>query len=174
MWPGGQFVTTHLLVRNDFMKEHPDLVEDLLQAQIEANDYIAAHSDEAKTLVADYISRETGSEVPAEARDKAWASLTFTNDPIADSLLESADHAVESGQLEPVDDLRGATATHALQSLELEVAEQEFLCIVGASGCGKSTLLNSSPPSTNQPQAVSTSAVARWRSCSKKPPSSPG
>jgi len=142
LWPGGQFVTTHLLVRNDFMKEHPDLVEDLLQAQIEANDYIAAHSDEAKTLVADYISRETGSEVPAEARDKAWASLTFTNDPIADSLLESA--------------------------------EQEFLCIVGASGCGKSTLLNSSPPSTNQPQAVSTSAVARWRSCSKKPPSSPG
>ncbi|HEY7043713.1 MAG TPA: ABC transporter ATP-binding protein [Nocardioidaceae bacterium] len=37
---------------------------------------------------------------------------------------------------------RGAEATTALQSVDLDVAEREFLCIVGASGCGKSTLLN--------------------------------
>jgi NitT/TauT family transport system ATP-binding protein len=30
----------------------------------------------------------------------------------------------------------------ALHDVDLEVAEREFLCIVGASGCGKSTLLN--------------------------------
>lgn len=125
LWPGGQFVTTHLLVRNDFMKEHPDLVEDLLQAQIEANDYISAHSDEAKTLVAEYISSKTGSEVPAEARDQAWASLTFTNDPIADSLLESADHAVENGHLEPVDDLAGIYDLDPLNKLLSEAGQPE-------------------------------------------------
>ena len=32
--------------------------------------------------------------------------------------------------------------TTALQAVDLDVAEREFLCIVGASGCGKSTLLN--------------------------------
>lgn len=37
---------------------------------------------------------------------------------------------------------KGATATHALESVDLDVAEREFLCIVGASGCGKSTMLN--------------------------------
>jgi len=37
---------------------------------------------------------------------------------------------------------RGADATTALQAVDLDVAEREFLCIVGASGCGKSTLLN--------------------------------
>jgi NitT/TauT family transport system ATP-binding protein len=37
---------------------------------------------------------------------------------------------------------RGSEATTALESLDLTVAEHEFLCIVGASGCGKSTLLN--------------------------------
>jgi NitT/TauT family transport system ATP-binding protein len=37
---------------------------------------------------------------------------------------------------------RGNDTTIALEGLDLDVAEREFLCIVGASGCGKSTLLN--------------------------------
>ena len=36
----------------------------------------------------------------------------------------------------------GADFTVALKEVDLDVAEREFLCIVGASGCGKSTLLN--------------------------------
>ena len=36
----------------------------------------------------------------------------------------------------------GADETVALHDVNLDVAEHEFLCIVGASGCGKSTLLN--------------------------------
>jgi sulfonate transport system ATP-binding protein len=37
---------------------------------------------------------------------------------------------------------RGREFTVALNEVDLDVAEREFLCIVGASGCGKSTLLN--------------------------------
>src|SRR6476620_7483549 len=37
---------------------------------------------------------------------------------------------------------RGADRMTALNNVDLDVAEGEFLCIVGASGCGKSTLLN--------------------------------
>ena len=36
----------------------------------------------------------------------------------------------------------GKDHTVALHDVDLDVAEREFLCIVGASGCGKSTLLN--------------------------------
>ena len=36
----------------------------------------------------------------------------------------------------------GPGAVGALDSISLEVAEQDFVCVVGASGCGKSTLLN--------------------------------
>ncbi|MCC5953132.1 MAG: ABC transporter ATP-binding protein [Acidimicrobiia bacterium] len=36
----------------------------------------------------------------------------------------------------------GATAVHALDHIDLDVASGEFVCLVGASGCGKSTLLS--------------------------------
>ena len=88
LWPDGQFVTTHILVNNDFLKDHADLVDDLLAGNIEANKFIADNSDEAKQLVGDYIANLTGGEIPQTALDSGWEQLTFTNDPIADSLIE--------------------------------------------------------------------------------------
>jgi NitT/TauT family transport system ATP-binding protein len=37
---------------------------------------------------------------------------------------------------------RGSNRTNVLQSVDLEVGEGEFVCVLGPSGCGKSTLLN--------------------------------
>jgi NitT/TauT family transport system ATP-binding protein len=37
---------------------------------------------------------------------------------------------------------RDGEAVSALEDINLDVSEGEFVCIVGPSGCGKSTLLN--------------------------------
>jgi NitT/TauT family transport system ATP-binding protein/sulfonate transport system ATP-binding protein len=37
--------------------------------------------------------------------------------------------------------VRRGTPTHALQETHLEIADNDFICILGPSGCGKSTLL---------------------------------
>jgi NitT/TauT family transport system substrate-binding protein len=103
LWPQGKFVTTQLLVNNDFMKAHPDLVNDLLTGQIQANDFVNKNADQAKQIVATQIQKITGgSAIPASVLNSAWKELTFTNDPLADTLLESAKHAVDTGLIDPV------------------------------------------------------------------------
>jgi len=47
LWPGGQFVTTNLVVTQSFLKAHPSAVTGLLKGQIEANSYINANPSAA-------------------------------------------------------------------------------------------------------------------------------
>ena len=39
----------------------------------------------------------------------------------------------------------GANATLAIESVDLDIAEREFVSLIGPSGCGKSTLLRLPP-----------------------------
>lgn len=103
LWPGGQFVTTHLLVSTEFLKKNPDTVKRLLEGQVAANDFLATNSAEAQKLVNDAIVKITGKGVPAELIAASFKNLTFTNDPIAPSLVGSAKAAQEIGLLQPVD-----------------------------------------------------------------------
>src|SRR5690606_32172629 len=71
LWPNGQFVTTHLLVNNDFLEENPDLVEALLEAHVEANTFINENPEEAKKLISDKLVELTGAELPAKVFESA-------------------------------------------------------------------------------------------------------
>jgi NitT/TauT family transport system substrate-binding protein len=103
LWPEGQFVTTHLIVRTKFLQEHPEAVQRLLAGQVEANAWVNEHATEAQTVVNDGISKITGKKLSDAVIQGAWKNLTFTDDPIASSLVTSAAHAEKVGLLEKVD-----------------------------------------------------------------------
>ena len=46
LWPDGQYVTTQLIVRTEFLDEHPDVVKKLVEGQVAANDFIANEPEE--------------------------------------------------------------------------------------------------------------------------------
>jgi NitT/TauT family transport system substrate-binding protein len=125
LWPEGRFVTTHLLVNNDFLDDHPDLVDDLLEAHLQSLDYIEQSDDDAKALTAQYIGGKTGSQVPPTVVDSAWQQLEFTYDPVADSLLEGAADAESVGLLEPIDDLADIYNLEPLNALLADRGEPE-------------------------------------------------
>lgn len=124
LWPQGQFVTTHLVASTIFLDEHPDLVVAILRGLIRAQDLIAADPIEAQTIVNQTIEQITGRALPDEVISGAWANLTFTLDPIAFSLAESAADAVAVGLLEPVD-LDGIYYLEPLNALLRERGESE-------------------------------------------------
>lgn len=103
LWPDKQFVITHLIVRQEWAKAHPDLVKKLLQAHVEATTFLNDDPKAAADTVNAAIQKLTQKPLKPEVLQSAFKNITFTNDPIATSLTGSADHAIKVGLLEPVD-----------------------------------------------------------------------
>jgi NitT/TauT family transport system substrate-binding protein len=103
LWPGGQFVTTQLIVTQDFLKKYPATVKKLLQGQIQSIDYIQKNPAEAQAAANAQLGTLTGKPLKDNVLTAAFKDMTFTNDPIASSLYTSAKHAEDVGLLKTVD-----------------------------------------------------------------------
>ncbi|MGA7293991.1 MAG: ABC transporter substrate-binding protein [Terriglobales bacterium] len=99
LWPNGQFVTAHLIVRTEFLKEHPDLVKNWIRAHVELTDWINSHLPEAKKLINQQIAKETGKALPEAVLDDAFGRMHATYDPLPGSLMNAAKSAFEAGFL---------------------------------------------------------------------------
>jgi len=102
LWPGGQYVTTQLIVRTAFLTQHPDVVEHLLEGQVAANDDVNANPADAQKVANDEIEKITQKRLKDGVIAAAWPHLSFTNDPIASSLSKSAADANTVGLLDKV------------------------------------------------------------------------
>lgn len=122
LWPGGEFVTTHLIVRTEYLEQRPDVIARLLAAHIEVTQAIEADPEAAKSQVNAEIARLTTAALPAAVIDSAWTHLTFTWDPVAASLVKSAKDAKSLGFIDD-DDLDGIYALEILNE-ELKKASE--------------------------------------------------
>ncbi|HYF46377.1 MAG TPA: ABC transporter substrate-binding protein [Acidimicrobiales bacterium] len=103
LWENGEFVTTHLLVRTDYLEENPDVIRALLTGLADAEEFVNGDAAAAQASVNAGIESVTGEALPEAVISASWENLTFTLDPIASSLEESKNDAVEVGLLEDVD-----------------------------------------------------------------------
>jgi len=106
LWPDGLFATTLLVVRTDYLRQHTAVVRRLIDGQIRSNAFVNSQPADAQRIANAAINEITGKPLPDQVVASAWAHLTFTNDPIAGSLRDSAQHASKVGLLPGVD-LRG-------------------------------------------------------------------
>ncbi|MFI7320025.1 aliphatic sulfonate ABC transporter substrate-binding protein [Streptomyces venezuelae] len=103
LWPDKKFVITNIIVRQEFLKEHPKVVEAVLRGAVKTNAWIAKNPEKAKAAANARLKADAGKPLPAEVLDPAWKSIQTTNDPLAATLDAEADHAVKAGLLEKPD-----------------------------------------------------------------------
>src|SRR6266851_2210178 len=102
LWPKGQFVTTNLVVTQQFLAAHPSVVSGLLKGQVQANSFIHANMPGAEAAANKELTSLLGKGLDPGVLSAAFKEITFTNDPIASSLAADAQHAVAGGLLTPV------------------------------------------------------------------------
>jgi NitT/TauT family transport system substrate-binding protein len=100
LWPDKKFVITNIIVSQEFLKEHPKVVEAVLRGSVKTNDWIKANPDKAKASANAALKEASGKELPAEVIDPAWKSIQTTDDPLAATLDSEAKHAVKAGLLD--------------------------------------------------------------------------
>ncbi|ANP50900.1 NitT/TauT family transport system substrate-binding protein [Streptomyces griseochromogenes] len=103
LWPDKKFVITNIVVRQAFLKEHPDVVEAVLRGSVKTNEWINANPEKAKAAANTALKELSGKALPAGVIDPAWKSITFLDDPLASTLSTEAEHAVKAGLLDKPD-----------------------------------------------------------------------
>ncbi len=125
IWPGGQLVTTHLIVRTKFLNEHPDVVEKLLRGHLKATEFVTRNPAEAQKVVNAGILRITGKAIPEPVIAAAWNNMNFTFDPVAASLRKGADDAKAVGLLDAATKLDGIYDLSILNKLLVASGQAE-------------------------------------------------
>lgn len=97
LWPDGEFPTTVLLVRAEFLEQHPDVVEQLLEAHLAAVQWIADNPDDAPDVINAALEAETGKPLSDAVIERALEHVTFSVDPHADTFETLVSNGLEAG-----------------------------------------------------------------------------
>jgi NitT/TauT family transport system substrate-binding protein len=107
LWPNGQFPTTVLIVRTDYLQQHPQTVEALVKGTQQAVDFATASPDQAKTITNDSIKQITNSSLSAPVLDRAFTELSFDTDPLAATFPQLSKDSVTAGVTQTETNLQG-------------------------------------------------------------------
>lgn len=97
LWPEGKFPTTVLVVRKDFLDQHPQTVQAVLKAVLDANNLAAGDPGEAKAAVNRQLKSLTGAALGQPVLDRAFADIDLTTDPLASRFPQLAQDQVTAG-----------------------------------------------------------------------------
>jgi sulfonate transport system substrate-binding protein len=100
LWPPeGKFVTAHIIVRPDYLRDNPDVIKNLIAAHVNETQWINSNKDQAIKEFNVQLKKLTGKELPEDALAESLTRLEFIDDPIKESLFKSANDAYDLGFL---------------------------------------------------------------------------
>ena len=126
LWREGNYTTAVVVVRTQFLKEHPDLVEKFLKTHVELTDYINNNKDKAEEKVNAQITELTKKPLSKDILDAAFKRLTVTNNPEKDSVLDFVTLSVDTGFLKEKPDTSDLFNLSILNKILKEKGQSEI------------------------------------------------
>ena len=117
LWPEEQFQTTILISSRQFLEEHPETIEALIQGEVEQTEAIEADPATAQTELNAAIGELTGKPLADTTIEAAFANVEPTWDPLAGTLNTIAANGVEAGTLQELPELNGIYDLRALNKV---------------------------------------------------------
>lgn len=126
VWRDGNYASAVIVVRTQFLKDHPDIVENFLKNHVDLTDYINTHKKEAKQTVNAQISELTKKPLSPEILDAAFDRLTITTNPEKDSILDFVTLSVNAGFIKQKPDTTNLVNLSVLNKVLREKGKSEI------------------------------------------------
>jgi NitT/TauT family transport system substrate-binding protein len=97
LWEDGAFPTTVLLVRAEFLAEHPETVEALLEGHVASVAWLDEHADEAPAVINAALEAETGKPLADAVITRALEHVAFSVDPHAETFETLVKNGLAAG-----------------------------------------------------------------------------
>jgi NitT/TauT family transport system substrate-binding protein len=92
LWPNG-FSTTELVVSTSFLQAHPDVVREVVAANLYETQWIQNNPQQAAVTLNDVLGNLTGGPIGLPIIQTAMTRLNFTDSPLETSVLQQAQNA---------------------------------------------------------------------------------
>jgi NitT/TauT family transport system substrate-binding protein len=117
LWPGGKYVTTHLIVNKTFLAGNAELIRKLLAAHVDITQKINSDKPGAAKILNEQLKKDTGKALKEEVITRALERVEFTWDPVSSSLFKDAEAAHRIGFLRTKPKLDGIYALDLLNEV---------------------------------------------------------
>lgn len=95
VYKNGDYPVAVVVVREEFLKEHPDIADVFLEEHKKATDYMMQNTDEASSTVNEEINAATGKALDADILAGAFGKITFSTDVNEQAIRDFADISLE-------------------------------------------------------------------------------
>ncbi len=107
IWKNGEYPTTVVIVREAFKQQHPEVVEQFIQAHVNVISFIENHPEESKTLFNVKLKELTNKELPEDVIGSSLERIKITSEINEETLLEFAELSAQAGYVKKPFDLHG-------------------------------------------------------------------
>lgn len=125
LWPDGRFPTTVLIVRTEYLRDHPQTIQALLRGLVASVDYAGSNKTDAQVAVNGKLKELTGKALGEPVIQRAWSNIELTFDPLASRFPQLAEDSVTAGITKDETQLAGLVDLTALNAVLKQAGKPE-------------------------------------------------